>query len=170
MRRAAAVGLAGCSVEDYTGNADAPFYELAAAADRVRAAAEVAHGDPGLVLTARAENYVRGNRDLPDTIARLQAFQEAGADVLFAPGVHDAADLRTLLAEVDRPVNVLTLPGAPSIAELAEMGVARISIGSGFALVAYSAMIDAGRELLAGSTDFWGRVGPAFETRPAFDA
>ncbi|MGH9058455.1 MAG: isocitrate lyase/PEP mutase family protein, partial [Acidimicrobiales bacterium] len=83
---AAAVGLAGCSIEDFSGRQDTPIYELGAAVDRVAAAVETAHADPGLVLTARAENFIRGHPDLADTIARLQAYQQAGADVLYAPG------------------------------------------------------------------------------------
>ena len=101
-------------MEDFTGDRDAPIYELAHAAERVRAAAEAAHAGPvPFVLTARAENYLHGREDLADTIARLQAYQEAGADVLFAPRVVDPADLRQLLASVDLPVSVLVLPGAP---------------------------------------------------------
>src|SRR5271154_2232997 len=122
------VGLAGGSVEDFTGEREAPIYELAHAADRVRAAAEAAHAGPvPFVLTARAENYLHGREDLGDTIARLQAFQEAGADVLFAPRVVDPGELRQLLSSVDLPVSVLVLPGAPDVGELAALGVSRIS-------------------------------------------
>jgi 2-methylisocitrate lyase-like PEP mutase family enzyme len=110
------------------------------------------------VLTARAENHIRGNPDLADTIARLQRYQEAGADVLYAPGVIAAADVRTLIAEVDRPVNVLLLPGGASVAELGELGVARISVGGAFAYAALSALVDAGRELLAGSSAYFDRM------------
>ena len=120
---AVGVGLAGGSVEDFTGDRDAPIYELAHAAERVRAAAEAAHAGPiPFVLTARAENYLHGRQDLADTIARLQAYQEAGADVLFAPAVVDPGDLRQLLASVDLPVSVLVLPGAPTVGELGCVG------------------------------------------------
>ena len=109
-------GLAGGSVEDFTGNRDDPIYGLAEATDRVRAAAEAAHSGPvPFVLTARAENYLHGRADLQDTIRRLQAYQEAGADVLFAPRVVEPGELRQLLSAVDLPVSVLVLPGAPTV-------------------------------------------------------
>jgi 2-methylisocitrate lyase-like PEP mutase family enzyme len=145
---AAAVGLAGCSIEDFTGSAGAPIYDLGLAAERVAAAVEAAHAEPGLVLTARAENFVRGNPDLADTIARLQAYQEAGADVLYAPGLTDTDDVRRVVASLDRPVNVLVRPGLASVAELAQAGVARISVGGAFSQVALAALTRAGRELL----------------------
>ena len=119
-----ATGLAGASVEDASKDPDAPIYDVAPAVERVAAAAEVAHaGDVKFVLTARAENYLHGRRDLDDTIARLQAFQAAGADVLYAPGITDLEEIRQVVAAVDRPVNVLALPGVPTIAELATIGV-----------------------------------------------
>jgi 2-methylisocitrate lyase-like PEP mutase family enzyme len=156
ITEAIGVGLAGGSVEDFTGDKDAPIYELAQAAERVRAAAEAAHGGPmPFVLTARAENYLHGRRDLADTITRLQAFQEAGADVLFAPAVVDPAELRQLLASVDRPVSVLVLPGA-TVGELAELGVSRISVGGAIAVAAYGAAIQAVTELRdEGTTGYW---------------
>jgi 2-methylisocitrate lyase-like PEP mutase family enzyme len=142
------LGLAGGSVEDFTGDRDAPIYELAHAADRVRAAAEAAHAGPvPFVLTARAENYLHGRKDLADTIARLQAFQEAGADVLFAPAVVDSDDLRQVLASVDIPVSVLVLPGAATVGELGALGVSRISVGGAIAVAAYGAAINAVNEL-----------------------
>lgn len=148
VRRARVAGLAGCSVEDFTRRPDDPIYELSAAIDRVTAAAEAAHsGDVRLVLTARAENHVHGRDDLADTIARLQAYQAAGADVLFATGVHRKVDLQSILSSVDRPMNVLARPGTPPVAELAEIGVARISVGGAFAYSALSAAIDAALEL-----------------------
>jgi 2-methylisocitrate lyase-like PEP mutase family enzyme len=137
-------GLAGCSVEDWSGEA---IYDVDHAAERVAAAAEVAHRGPvHLVLTGRAENHLHGVDDLADTIARLQRYQEAGADVLFAPGVSDPGDLRSLLAEVDRPVNVVTRPGCPTVAELGELGVRRVSVGGWFTLAAYGALVDAATE------------------------
>jgi 2-methylisocitrate lyase-like PEP mutase family enzyme len=139
-------GLAGCSVEDYTRDDDDPIYDIKLAAERVAAAAEAAHAG-AFVLTARAENYLRGNPDLGDTIARLQAFQEAGADVLYAPGVTAMADIRQVLSAVDRPVNVLVMPGVPPVAELAEAGVSRVSVGGAFAYAALGALVTAATEL-----------------------
>jgi len=114
VRLATATGLAGCSVEDATGRDGDPVYDRALAVDRVAAAAEAAHAGPGrLVLTARAENYLHGRPDLADTIARLQAYAEAGADVLYAPGLTSLADVREVVRSVDRPVNVLALGSGP---------------------------------------------------------
>jgi 2-methylisocitrate lyase-like PEP mutase family enzyme len=157
IRTAVGLGLAGGSVEDFTGERDTPIYELPHAAERVRAAAEAAHGGPvPFVLTARAENYLHGRRELPDTIARLQAYQEAGADVLFAPAVVDPAELRQLLAAVDVPVSVLVLPGAPDVTTLGELGVSRISVGGAIAVAAYGAAIHAVTELRdKGTCGYW---------------
>ena len=115
IRLAAAAGAVGGSIEDATGRADHPIYEPALAAERVRAAAEMARGlGFPFTLTARAENYLHGRRDLKDTIGRLQAYQEAGADVLYAPGLTSKDEIATLVRSVDRPVNVLVgIPGAP---------------------------------------------------------
>ena len=108
--------LAGCSVEDYTGRDQDPFYELAEAKERIVAAAEAAHREPvHLVLTARAENHLRGRDDIGDTIARLQAYQEAGADVLFAAGLTDREHIRQLISAVDLPVSVIARPGSASV-------------------------------------------------------
>jgi 2-methylisocitrate lyase-like PEP mutase family enzyme len=104
------------------------------------------------VLTARAENLLHGRNDLEDTIARLQSFQEAGADVLYAPGLQTADDIRRVVQAVDRPVNVLARPGAPTIAELAELGVSRVSVGGSFLWVALGAVVEAARELLQEGT------------------
>jgi 2-methylisocitrate lyase-like PEP mutase family enzyme len=148
MRLAIEVGLAGASVEDFTGRADDPIYDAGFAAERVAAAAEAAHAGPGrLVLTARAENYLHGRPDMADTIARLQAYQEAGADVLYAPGLRRAEDISQVVREVDRPVNVLALEGAPPVAELASAGVSRISVGGSFAFAAIGAVVSAATEL-----------------------
>lgn len=147
-------GLAGCSIEDATRAADDPVYDLALARARVEAAAAAAHAGPGggLVLTARAENYLYGRADLADTIRRLQAYQEAGADVLYAPGLRALADVRRVVAAVDLPVNVLAWPGGPTVAELAAAGVARISVGGAFSMVAAGAVAAAARELLEHGT------------------
>ena len=99
------------------------------------------------MLTARAENYLHGRPDLADTIRRLQAYQEAGADVLYAPGLTSLDDIRAVVSSVDRPVNVLALPGAPSVPELAAAGVRRISVGSAFSNAALGALVSAAREL-----------------------
>jgi 2-methylisocitrate lyase-like PEP mutase family enzyme len=154
VRLALGAGLAGCSIEDWSGDA---IYEPEHAAERIAAAAEVAHGgDVHLVLTARAENHIHDRDDLADTIARLQSFQEARADVLYAPGVTKLEDIREVVASIDLPLNVLALPGAPSVSELAEAGVSRISIGGGFAYVAMGAVVEAARELRdEGTYGFW---------------
>jgi 2-methylisocitrate lyase-like PEP mutase family enzyme len=149
IRRGASAGLVGGSIEDYTGRPEDPLYEIGQAADRIRAAAEAAHGlGFPFMLTARAENFFRGRPDLKDTIRRLQAYQEAGADVLYAPSLA-AEDIGTIVREVDRPVNVLA--GARglklSVAELSALGVRRISIGGLFSAVAYGALIHAAREV-----------------------
>jgi 2-methylisocitrate lyase-like PEP mutase family enzyme len=146
-------GLAGFSIEDYSGHDGQPMYELSRAAERVRAAAEVAHGGSSpLVLTARAENHIRGNPDLDDTIARLQAYQEAGADVLYAPGIVTDDEIRAVVSSVDRPVNVLARAGAPPVSELAALGVARVSVGGAFAFAAFGAVVSAATELLSEGT------------------
>jgi 2-methylisocitrate lyase-like PEP mutase family enzyme len=141
-------GLAGCSVEDYSGDSAAPIYELAQAAERVAAAAEVAHAGPvHLVLTARAENHLHGRADLDDTIERLRAYEEAGADVLYAPGLTDLRDIRRVVESVGLPVNVLALASAPPVRELAEVGVKRISVGGAFAFAALGSVVAAANEL-----------------------
>jgi 2-methylisocitrate lyase-like PEP mutase family enzyme len=154
VQLATATGLAGCSVEDYSGS---ELYEFDLAVERVRAAAEAAHGGKNqLVLTARAENFIRGNPDMADTIKRLQAYQTAGADVLFAPGIADADDIRTIVSSVDLPVNVLARPGAPTVAEMGALGVKRISVGGGIAYVAWGAVAEAARELKdQGTYGYW---------------
>ncbi len=149
-------GIAGCSVEDYD-RANDRIHPVDLAVDRVRAAADAAHAGPlRLVLTARAENFLHGRPDLGDTIARLQAFQAAGADVLFAPGVNDEEDIRTLVASVDRPVNVLPRGTTVPVATLREIGVKRISVGGSFAWTAYAAVGRAARELRDhGTYGYW---------------
>jgi len=148
IRLAIGTGLAGCSVEDFGRRPDARIYDAGLAAERVAAAAEAAHAGPvHFVLTARAENLIRGRPDLADTIARLQAYQEAGADVLFAPGLQDLEQVRQVVASVDRPVNVLAGLGGPTVAELGQAGVRRISVGGAFAFAALAGVVDAAREL-----------------------
>ena len=154
LERALAAKLAGCSIEDFDGTS---IYPREAAIERIRAAVEVnQRGDSKLMLTARAENFIRGNPDLTDTIERLQAYQEAGADVLYAPGLMRIEDIRTLTSALDRPVNILLLPGGPPIPELFEAGAIRVSTGSAISMAAQSAIVDAARELLGpGSQTFW---------------
>jgi 2-methylisocitrate lyase-like PEP mutase family enzyme len=166
---AASSGIAGCSIEDWDPG-DKSFYDVGLAADRVAAAAAAAHSGPvRLVLTARADNHFRRVDDLDDTIARLQAYERAGADVLYAPGVTDRDGIARIVDAVGLPVNVLVLPGTPPLSELTQLGVARISVGSGFALTAYGALIEAGRGLLErGTYDFWELAGKAYELRSAF--
>jgi 2-methylisocitrate lyase-like PEP mutase family enzyme len=141
----AATGAAGCSIEDYdpaTGLIDDP----AVAAERVGAAAEAAHA-AGMVLTARAEQHLYGPAELADTVERLRAYRAAGADVVYAPGLRARADIERLVAAVDAPVNVLALPGTPAIAELAAIGVRRVSTGGALARTAYAAATEAARAL-----------------------
>jgi 2-methylisocitrate lyase-like PEP mutase family enzyme len=161
MRLAGEAGLAGATIEDASRTADEPVYELGLATERVAAAAEAAHaGEARLVLTARAENHLHGADDLADTIARLQAYQEAGADVLYAPGLRDLEEIRRLVDSVERPVNVLARPDGPSVAELASAGVSRVSVGGAFAFAALGAAVEAARELIdEGTYGFWERSG-----------
>ena len=170
VARIAATGAAGVSVEDFNRHEDDPIYETAAAAARVAAAADAAHGSGArLVLTARCENYLHGRPDLADTIARLQAYQAAGADVLYAPGVQNIDDIRTVLASVDLPINVLALPNTAPVAELGAAGVRRISVGGGFNRVALGATVDAAKEFLEqGTYGFWKVAASAAPIRDAF--
>lgn len=142
------VGLVGGSIEDATGDAREPIYSFNQAVERVAAAAEAARGKPFL-LTARAENYLWQRPDLDDTIRRLQAFAEAGADVLYAPGLPGIDAIRTVCAAVDRPVNVVMgLKGtAYTVAELEQAGVKRISVGGSFARAALGGFMRAAREV-----------------------
>ncbi len=160
-------GLAGCSIEDFTGRAADPIYDLGLAADRVAAAVDAAHRGPThLVLTARAENLIHGRDDLADTIMRLQAYQDAGADVLFAPGLATRDDVHAVVSSVDRPVNVLVRPGLPPVDELASLGVARISVGGAFTYAALAGLVDAATELRdRGTYGYWDRVGARRATR-----
>jgi 2-methylisocitrate lyase-like PEP mutase family enzyme len=151
-------GLAGCSIEDWGG--ERGLYEKGLAIDRVRAAIEASRKDASpLVVTARCENFLCGNPDLSDTIARLQAYQEAGADVLYAPALSSAEQVRSVVAAIDRPLNVLLLPGGPTVPELFAAGASRVSTGSALASAAQDALVQAARELLdAGTTEWWTRA------------
>ena len=156
VRLASETGLAGLSVEDY-GGPERGLYPIEEATERVAAAADAARADAEpLVVTARAENFFRGNPDLGDAIVRLQAFQDAGADVLYAPALPDLDALRTVVAETDRPVNTLIMPGGPSVSEIFEAGAMRITTGSALAMTAQDALIQAARELRdEGTHGFW---------------
>jgi 2-methylisocitrate lyase-like PEP mutase family enzyme len=156
VRLAAGTGLAGCSIEDYDPVGDR-IYDRGLAVERVAAAVEAADG---LVITARAEDLLHGGT-LAEAITRLQAYQEAGAHVLFAPGLRALDDIRSVVSSVDRPVNVLVLPPSPPVSELAAAGVARISVGGAFAWSAYAAVIDAASELRSNGTySYAGRFAP----------
>jgi 2-methylisocitrate lyase-like PEP mutase family enzyme len=150
IRLAAAAGLVGGSIEDSTSRPGDPVYEQDLAVDRVRAAAEAARSlHVPFTLTARAENYIIGRADLEDTIMRLQAYQEAGADVLYAPGLTSKDDIAAVVRSVDRPVNVVMgLQGVRlSLAALSEIGVKRVSVGSALSRVALGAFLRAAREM-----------------------
>jgi len=171
IRRACEAGLAGCSIEDFTGPSSDSIYPAALAVERIEAAARVARAeDTRIVLTARAESHLHGGTDLGETIERLQAFAAAGADAVYAPGLRDLSEITKLVAAVPAPVNVLLLPGGPSVAELAGAGVARISVGGAFYLASIAALATAGRELLEqGTHEFWSQsLAGAQDTRRAF--
>jgi len=143
-------GLVGGSIEDSTGDPRNPIYDFAHAVERVAAAAEAAHGLPfPFVFVGRCENYLHGRPDLDDTIKRLQAYEKAGADALYAPGVTKAEEIRTICRSVTKPVNVVMgLKSAPySVAELAALGVKRISIGSALARAALAGFVAGAREI-----------------------
>jgi 2-methylisocitrate lyase-like PEP mutase family enzyme len=150
IKLAAAAGVVGGSIEDATGRPDRPIYEKEHAAERIRAAAEVARSLPfPFTLTGRAENYLHGRPDLRDTISRLQAYQEAGADVLYAPGLATKDEIAAVVRSVDRPVNALMgLQGVQlSLAELSALGVKRVSVGSSLCRAAFGAFLHAAREM-----------------------
>lgn len=150
IRRAAEAGLVGGSIEDATGHPQKPIYEFTHAVERIAAAAEAAHALAfPFVLVGRAENFIHGNPDLDDTIRRLQAFEAAGADALYAPGLTELEDIRTLCAAVTKPVNVLLsrANAALSVADLAALGVRRISLGSTLCCTALGSFIRAACEI-----------------------
>ena len=172
IRLAAATGLVGGSIEDATGCPDDPIYAIEQAVERIQAAAETARALPfPFTLTARAENYLHGRPDLEDTIRRLQAFQEAGADVLYAPGLASKNDIATVVSSVDRPVNVVMgLEGAQlSLAELSAIGVRRISVGSALYRTALGAAWRAAREMREqGTFAFLKEAVPPRDVTPIF--
>ncbi|WP_087003035.1 isocitrate lyase/PEP mutase family protein [Rhizobium sullae] len=155
IQAAANVGLAGCSLEDHTGRLDDPIYDFTQAVERIEAAVEARRSlSHDFVLTARCENFLWGRADLDDTIRRLHAFEKAGADVLYAPGLHDLGTIRLVCEAVTKPVNVVMgMPGATfCVAELAEAGVKRISVGSGLVRLAFGTFVNAAREMRSAGT------------------
>lgn len=166
---AEAVGLAGCSLEDYSGDPAAPIYDFDHAVERVAAAAEAAGSlKRDFVFTARAENFLWGRADLDDTIRRLQAFEKAGADVLFAPGISDPQMLKTLGASVSKPVSIIA-PTAMSVEQISGLGIRRISLGPRLTQVAFGAVSRAAREILdRGTFTFIGEATPFGELQSLF--
>jgi 2-methylisocitrate lyase-like PEP mutase family enzyme len=146
VRLLAEAGASGCSIEDWNPH-EGTIEDIDRATERVATAAAVAAGR-GLTLTARAENHLHGHDDLDDTIARLVAYRGAGAHVVYAPGLTELSAIARVVDEVGGPVNVLLVPGGPSLNELAKVGVRRLSVGSSLARVAYGAMYEAARALL----------------------
>ncbi len=152
IRLAGEAGLVGGSIEDATGDPARPIYDLRHAVERVAAAAEAARALPcPFVLVGRAENFIRGRPDLDDTIRRLQAYEAAGADALYAPGLTRAEDIRTVCSSLGKPVNVVmglkALPDVDSVAALAALGVRRISLGSALSRAALGAFLGAAKEV-----------------------
>ncbi|WP_237774712.1 isocitrate lyase/PEP mutase family protein [Actinosynnema sp. ALI-1.44] len=168
---AAQAGMVGASIEDYTGNRDAPIYDFELAVDRVRAAVETAHALPvPILLTARAENLLHGANDFADTIRRLQAFEEAGADVLYAPGLRTLAEMRTVVESVSKPVNVVMGFADPAITveQLAEIGVRRVSIGAALSRLALKSFMDAAQQMRSGRFGFVADLPPLAELHQHF--
>jgi 2-methylisocitrate lyase-like PEP mutase family enzyme len=155
---AARTGVVGGSIEDATGDESKPIYDFALAVERVQAAVEAARSLPfRFVLTARAENFLHGRRDLDDTIRRLQAFEQAGADVLYAPGLRDLASIRTVVSSVGKPLNVVMSAADPSLtaAQLGEAGVKRISVGGALMRLALAEVLKAAQEMKAHGSFVW---------------
>ena len=172
IRLAAGAGISGGSIEDATGEADRPIYDFQQAVERVQAAVEVARALPvPFLLTARAENLLHGRLDLDDTIRRLQAFEKAGADVLYAPGVRDLATIQTVVASVSKPVNVVMSAADPdlTVAQLAGVGVKRISVGGALSRLALAAFLKGAREMAERGAFTWMRdTVPSKELKDVF--
>ncbi len=155
VRAAAETGLVGCSIEDHTNRRDDPIFEFGLAVERIAAAAEAARSLPhDFILTARCENFLWGRPDLDDTIKRLQAFETAGADVLYAPGLHDLDTIRTMCGALSKPVNVVMgMPGATfGVADLTGAGIVRISVGSALCRAAFGTFVEAAKEIRKSGT------------------
>ena len=172
IRLAAEAGISGGSIEDATGLAARPIYDFQHAVERVQAAVEVARALPvPFLLTARAENLLHGRPDLDDTIRRLQAFEKAGADVLYAPGVRDLATIRTVTSSVTKPVNVVMSAADPdlTVAQLAAAGVKRISVGGALSRLALAAFLKGAREMAERGAFTWVReTVPSRELKDVF--
>lgn len=149
VRLAGSIGLAGCSIEDHTGSPEHPIYDFTLAVERIAAAVEMARGLPDdFVLTARCESLLWGATALDEVLKRLSAFEEVGADVLFAPGLNDLASIQTVCRSVKKPVNVvMEMHASFSLAELAGVGVKRVSVGSKLACLAYGSLVRAAQEM-----------------------
>jgi 2-methylisocitrate lyase-like PEP mutase family enzyme len=174
IRLSAATGICGGSIEDASGNSDAPIYDIGLAAERIAAAVAAARALPyRFTLTARAENYLWGRPDLKDTIKRLQTFQEAGADVLYAPGLKTREEIAAVVSSVDRPVNVVMgLVGAQlSVAELSKLCVKRISVGSSLQRAALGAFLRAAEEMSGkGTFTYAAEAASPKDVTPIFDS
>jgi len=172
IRLAAAAGISGGSIEDATGEAEKPIYDFQHAVERVQAAVEVARALPvPFLLTARAENLLHGRVDLDDTIRRLQAFEKAGADVLYAPGVRDLTTIRTVVSSVTKPVNVVMSAADPdlTVEQLASVGVKRISVGGALSRLALAAFLKGAREMAERGGFTWMRdTVPSRELKDVF--
>ena len=172
IRLAAAAGLVGGSIEDSTGDKDKPQYELSLATDRIAAAVSAARALPfHFTLTARAENFLHGRKDLDDTIKRLQAFEAAGADVLYSPGLHDIDTIRNVVSSVGKPFNLVMGFADPTLTvpQLSEAGVKRISVGGAMERYALAAFLKSAREMKDhGAFTFVREMAPIKEVRAAF--
>jgi 2-methylisocitrate lyase-like PEP mutase family enzyme len=173
IRLAAEAGVVGGSIEDATGDPERPIYDFALAVERVQAAVEVARSLPfGFMLTARAENLLHGRRDVDDTIKRLQAFEKVGADVLYAPGLRDIPTIRTVAVSAGKPLNVVMSAADPAltVAELAAVGVKRISVGGALSRLALAAFLRGAREMKDAGGFTWVRdTVPTSELKAVFD-
>jgi 2-methylisocitrate lyase-like PEP mutase family enzyme len=171
IRLACEHGAVGGSIEDSTGDKARPIYDFGLALERVQAAVEVARSLPvPFMFTARVENFLHGRRDMDDTIKRLQAYEAAGADVLYAPGLRSLAEIRTVTSALKKPFNLVMGFADPTITldQLGEAGVRRVSIGGGLSRVALKAFMDAAQEMRAGNFGFIQRMAPIAELRGAF--
>ena len=172
IRLACEHGAVGGSIEDSTGDPAKPIYDFNLALERVQAAVEVARSLPvPFMFTARAENFLHGRRDMDDTIRRLRAYEAAGADVLYAPGLHSLAEIRTVTSTLKKPFNLVMGFADPSITldQLGEAGVRRVSIGGGLNRVALKAFMDAARQMREGNFGFIAAMAPIAELRGAFE-
>jgi 2-methylisocitrate lyase-like PEP mutase family enzyme len=172
IRRAAEVGAVGGSIEDSTGDRERPIYDFSLAVERVQAAVEAARALPfPFTLTARAENLLHGRNDLDDTIKRLQAFEAAGADVLYSPGVHDLATIKTVVASVGKPFNLVMGFADPTLTlpQLSAAGVKRVSVGGAMSRFALAAFLKSAREMKdGGSFTYVKDMAPIADLRGAF--